>query len=256
MKISLVQYDIVWEDKEANFERIERIISGSKWETDIIVLPEMFSTGFSMNAQVLAEEPGSRTFTWMSDLASGLNSGVCGSYMVRERNLFFNRWVFVTPAGETWSYDKRHLFSMGGEDKVYTAGKERRVISFRGIRILPLVCYDLRFPVWSRNRNEYDLLICSANWPSQRMQVWNTLLKARAIENQCFVAGSNRLGRDGAGLEYTGGSVVCGPAGEVLSEALPGHEGLIEAEPDLSGLQDFRNRFPFMKDADDFTILI
>lgn len=256
MRISIVQYDIVWEDKEANFDRIEKIISGSKAGSDIIILPEMFTTGFSMNAGSLAEEPGSLTSAWMSDLAVSYDAAVCGSYIVRDRGLFFNRWIFVTPGGETYIYDKRHLFSMGGEDKVFSVGKERLVFSFRGIRIFPIVCYDLRFPVWSRNRDEYDLLICSANWPARRMLVWDTLLRARAIENQCFVAGSNRLGKDASGLEYTGGSIIYGPSGEVLAGLPSEHEGLVEAEPDLAQLSDLRTKFPVMKDADDFTIRV
>lgn len=256
MRISIVQYDITWEDKEANFGRIEEILKGRLADPDIIVLPEMFTTGFSMNTGPLAEPSGSVTSAWMKGLASSLDAGVCGSYIVREGNLFFNRWIFVTPEGEIHTYDKRHLFSMGGEDNVFTAGRERVVFSFRGIRIFPVICYDLRFPVWSRNRNEYDLLVCSANWPAQRMTVWNTLLKARAIENQCYVVGSNRVGKDGAGIGYAGGSMICGPAGELLAETLPDREGLVEAEPDLSELRDFRKRFPVMKDADDFSIQI
>ncbi len=256
MRISIVQYDIAWEDKEANFERIEKIISAGKAATDIIILPEMFTTGFSMNAGHLAEAPGSTTSAWMSDLAARRNSAVCGSYIVMDRGRNFNRWIFVTPEGETYTYDKRHLFSMGGEDKVFTAGKERLIFSFRGIRIFPIICYDLRFPVWSRNREEYDLLICSANWPVPRMHVWDTLLKARAIENQCFVAGSNRLGKDASGLEYAGGSIMYGPSGELLAGLPPEKEGLVEAEPDLAGLADLRKRFPVMKDADDFTITV
>lgn len=256
MRISIVQYDIAWEDKEASFRRIEEILEGRNADPGIIILPEMFSTGFSMNAGLLAEPAGSVTYSWMAGLASGLDSGICGSYIVREGDRFFNRWIFVTPGGEFFSYDKRHLFSMGGEDRVFTSGKERLVFSFRGIRIFPIICYDLRFPVWSRNRNDYDLLVCSANWPAQRMAVWNTLLKARAIENQCFVAGSNRTGKDGSGIGYNGGSMICGPSGEVLAEMLPDREGLVETELDLSELGNFRERFPVMKDADDFSILV
>ncbi len=256
MRISIVQYDIAWEDKEASFRRIEEILEGRNADPGIIILPEMFSAGFSMNAGLLAEPAGSVTHSWMAGLASGLDSGICGSYIVREGDRFFNRWIFVTPGGEFFSYDKRHLFSMGGEDRVFTSGKERLVFSFRGIRIFPIICYDLRFPVWSRNRNDYDLLVCSANWPAQRMAVWNTLLKARAIENQCFVAGSNRTGKDGSGIGYNGGSMICGPSGEVLAEMLPDREGLVETELDLSELGNFRERFPVMKDADDFSILV
>ena len=166
----------------------------------------------------------------MKSTAQKGNFGVCGSYMVKENGRFFNRWVFVSPEKEIWYYDKRHLFSMGGEDKFFSAGKSRLVFSFRGVRISPYICYDLRFPVWSRNSNDYDLVIYSANWPEARINVWNTLLKARAIENQCFVAGSNRIGTDGNGIKYCGDSAIIDPRGEIIASADNNEECSVSAE--------------------------
>ena len=188
-------------------------------KTDIVVLPEMFNTGFSMNPEKLSESPESETFDWMKNIAEKGNFGICGSYIVKENMKFFNRWIFVSPEKESWHYDKRHLFSMAREDKFFSSGKTRLIFSFRGVRISPFICYDLRFPVWSRNRNDYDLMIIAANWPESRREVWITLLKARAIENQCYVAGANRIGTDGEGIKYCGDSVIINPRGEIIASA-------------------------------------
>jgi omega-amidase len=256
MKITVVQPDIIWEDKPASLRKLDMLISSITCEPDIVILPEMFNTGFSMNPELLYENPGSVTFEWMKSKSSKGNYGICGSYIVRENGLYFNRWLFVSPEGETWSYDKRHLFSPGGEDMLFTRGTKRLVFTYRGVRICPNICYDLRFPVWSRNRNDYDLLINSANWPESRRDVWVTLLKARAIENQCFVAGANRIGIDGTGTKYSGESVIVEPRGEFIASARRNEECTVSGEISIDELAGFRKKFPVLNDADDFETMV
>jgi predicted amidohydrolase len=255
MKISIIQPDIVWENKPANFEKLEELINNKEGNTDIIVLPEMFNTGFSVEPDKISEPPFSVTFDWMKKMAEETNGAICGSYIVRERKKYYNRWLFVSPGHEIFQYDKRHLFSIGGEDKAFTRGKQRIVFNYKGVRIFPAVCYDLRFPVWSRNRNDYDLLINSANWPVARHSVWLTLLKARAIENQCYVAAANRIGSDGAGLAYSGDSVLIDPRGNIISTPVSDKECAVYGEISISELSDFRKKFPVMKDADEFSLI-
>ena len=253
MKITVVQPDIEWENKKGNFFRIERLLNNISTGTDLVILPEMFNTGFSMNPEKLSELPGAETYKWLKNISLDGNFGICASYIVRDKNLFFNRWILVTPEGDLWSYDKRHLFRMTNEKQSFTAGKTRLAFPFRGVRICPNVCYDLRFPVWSRNRNDYDLLINSANWPAARRDVWLTLLKARAIENQCYVAGSNRIGTDGAGISYSGDSMIIDPKGKIIADAAD-KECSITADISMKELSEFRNKFPVLEDADDFTL--
>lgn len=256
MRITIVQPDIIWEDISANLKHLEDLIALSKGFTDIIVLPEMFTTGFSMNARSYAEEPGSTTYKWMMNLALEKEAAVCGSYIVSENGAFYNRFVFVSPSGDHYSYDKRHLFSISGEDQNYVRGRERLVFSFSGFRIMPIICYDLRFPAWIRNRGDYDLMICVANWPGSRRDVWTTLLKARAIENQCFVAGVNRIGTDKEGITYLGDSILLDARGRVLLELNEKSEGHATADLSVQLLNRFRQEFPVWKDADDFTLNI
>ena len=255
MKIKIVQYDITWEDKLSNLERISNLLSSNRDEADIIILPEMFTTGFSMETARLSEEHGSVTYDWMKSLSEEVNAGICGSYIVKVDNNYFNRWIFVSPGEKTRYYDKRHLFSPGSEDKKYTPGNTRLVFSFRGVRICPVICYDLRFPVWCRNRNDYDLLINSANWPGSRRGVWSALLKARAIENQCFVAGVNRTGIDGNGISYIGDSMILGPKGEKITHTKKGKESVVTGEISMKELLRFRMKFPVLRDADNFKLL-
>jgi omega-amidase len=256
MKLTLIQFDIIWENKLRNLEKLGELISAIPHGSDVIILPEMFSTGFSMNPADLEEKPQSVTFDWMRDIAAKINSGICGSYIVSVNKNFYNRWIFVSPDGEVWKYDKRHLFSIGGEESLFTRGEERIVFKFRGIRICPNVCYDLRFPVWSRNRNDYDLLINSSNWPESRRDVWTTLLKARSLENQCYVAGVNRIGTDGTGIKYCGDSVILGPKGEIIAEGRQNEESIVSGEISIDELSDFREKFPVMNDADKFSVEI
>ena len=251
MIISIIQPDIVWEDKTANFRKIEELISSFRVKPDIVILPEMFTTGFSMNHEKLAEPPGKESSRWMTAVASEGSFAICGSYIVRDKGHVFNRWIFITPDGKSRQYDKRHLFRMGEEEKYFTPGKKRTFFRYEKIRICPNICYDLRFPVWSRNRNDYDLLINSANWPESRRDVWITLLKARAIENQCFVAGSNRTGIDGKDIRYSGDSMIINPRGEIIASA-DRNECVITAEISPDELNEFRKKFPVYLDADNF----
>ena len=254
MNISVIQSDTAWEDKSLNFRKLSALMTPVFNKTDIVVLPEMFNTGFSMNPGKLSELPDGETREWMMNIARKGNFGLCGSYIVKENANYYNRWVFVSPENKVWHYDKRHLFTMGGEDRLFTAGKLRLVFEFRGVKIAPYICYDLRFPVWSRNREGADLIIYSANWPVSRKNVWDILMKARAIENQCYVAGSNRIGTDGDGIEHCGDSMIISPKGEILSSAGKDKECIVSSEISLDDLSGFRKKFPVLNDADDFTL--
>jgi omega-amidase len=254
MKISVIQPDLSWEQKETNLERLSMAIAGLPADSDLAVLPEMFSTGFSMNTGMLAEEPGSYTYSWITEEAVKSGKAICGSFIVKEKEKYYNRFVFVAPTGKTVYYNKRHLFRMGGEDAHFSAGNERVVFEYKGFRILPVICYDLRFPVWMRNRNDYDLIIVVANWPASRKFVWNTLLSARAIENQCFLAAANRVGTDREGILYSGDSVILDPKGSEIIRLPPGEPATGSAEIILGDLQEFRRKFAAWKDADEFSI--
>jgi omega-amidase len=255
MRITIVQQEIRWEDKTANLTHLTQIISGLSGKTDLIILPETFNTGFTMNASEMAEETGSVTFKWMQETAVKVNSALCGSYFVKDSGRFYNRFLFVDSSGKMASYDKRHLFSIGGENVLFTSGSQRAVFKYMEMRVNPVVCYDLRFPVWLRNRGDYDILICVANWPESRREVWNTLLSARAIENQCYLAGVNCIGIDNAGNRCVGESVIIDPKGRIIAALPQNKEGTATAEISLKELNDFRSKFPVWKDADDFTII-
>jgi omega-amidase len=254
MKVTIIQPDIVWENKSLNLRKLRDLITPLFTQTDIVVLPEMFNTGFSMNPEHLCEPSHGETSDWMLEISQMGNFGVCGSFIVKEKEFYFNRWVFVSPEKDLWCYDKRHLFSMAGEDKIFSKGRKRLIFSFRGVRISPFICYDLRFPVWSRNRNDYDLMINAANWPESRREVWLTLLKARAIENQCYVAGANRIGTDGAGIKYSGDSAIINPRGMIIASAKSDAESSITGEVSMDELSDFRKKFPVNNDADNFIL--
>jgi predicted amidohydrolase len=255
MKITIIQFDIVWEDKKANLDHIQKLLENIPEDSSLVVLPEMFTTGFSMSTEELAETPFSQTYTWMTSMARKHQTGICGSLIVEENSFYYNRFFFVSPDGKSAVYDKRHLFAIGGEDKKFIRGNSRAIFQYSGFRINPVICYDLRFPVWTRNRNDYDLLICVANWPESRREVWKTLLKARAIENQCFVSGVNRIGTDQEGNSYAGDSMVIDPKGEVIASIPEYQEGIASTEISIQELEDFRARFPVWKEADDFEIL-
>ena len=259
MHITLLQPDLYWHDPVANRAMLEEHIFALPEPTDLIVLPEMFTTGFTMDARAVAEPMNLTTFRWLKQMAAQTGAVVTGSYVVREGNAFYNRLIWMQPDGEFDVYDKRHLFRMAGEEKVYTAGTRRIVKEWKGWRICPLICYDLRFPVWSRNTSSsestYDLLLYVANWPAPRRNAWNTLLQARAIENLSYVVGVNRVGQDGNQHDYTGDSAIIDFTGDVLFRHSD-TEVIHQQKLSLDDLRAFRERFPADLDADDFTLTV
>jgi omega-amidase len=251
LTVTLVQTHLAWEDIDANLELINTRIDGIEAPTDLIILPEMFSTGFSMRARTLAEEMTGRAVSWMCAKAAEKDAVITGSLMVTDGGRYFNRLIWARPRGDAVTYDKRHLFRYAGEEKVFTPGRRHLTMEIKGWRIRPFICYDLRFPIWVRNLNlVYDLAVFVANWPAGRAAHWRALLRARAIENQSFVAAVNRVGTDGNGFEYRGHSALIDPAGRVLFE---------EEDTDCTRtlqlkyktLADYRSRFPAWMDADD-----
>lgn len=254
LNVALIQYDILWEDPKGNRIRLENIFNKVPAWIDIVVLPEMFSTGFSMDVSSNAEPMDGNSILWMREQSSRLNSVIAGSMMVRENGSFYNRFIFVFPAGDYVFYDKRHLFSMGKEDKMFVCGRERKIFKIKNFRILPQICYDLRFPVFSRNNNDYDVLINCANWPVNRIDVWKTLLKARAIENQSYVLGVNRIGKDGNNICYSGDSMVVDSKGKVMDYAVLDEETVLISKLSKLSLDRFRSKFPVLDSRDAFFI--
>lgn len=253
MNITLVQTSLFWQSPEKNFQQFEEKFK-SLTPTDLILLPEMFTTGFSMHPQGLATKP-EVLVNWLVDQAKITQAAICGSAMVEENGKFYNRLFFVTPQAEIHTYNKKHLFTLAGEEQVYTPGEKSILIEYRGWRIKPLVCYDLRFPVWSRNTEDYDLLLYVANWPERRESAWMSLLKARAIENMSYVAGLNRVGPDGNDIMYSGRSVVHDPLGETLLDFEKYVEGVARLELDKKHLETLRSKLGFLRDRDQFTLL-
>lgn len=258
LSISLVQTRLHWEDKAANLAMFEKKIKGITGKTEVVVLPEMFSTGFSMQPKKLAETMEGDTVTWMKNIAASQKIILTGSVIIEEGGHFFNRLLWVLPNGSVGTYDKRHRFAYAGEDKEYTAGNRRLIASVKGWRINLQVCYDLRFPVWSRQgpgeQPEYDVLLYVANWPERRSHAWKSLLTARAIENQCYVVGLNRVGEDGNGIAHSGNSMVLDPLGATLFH-LENEEAVHSIVLEKETLDTSREKFPFWKDADTFKIL-
>lgn len=252
MKITLIQTDLLWNDPAGNRARFEQKIAEAG-SSDLIVLPEMFSTGFCTQPRLAAEPLGGETLPWMKRIAQKTDCALAGSVAVEENGNYFNRFYFVKPDGSVSQYDKRHLFTYGGEHKEFTAGDKRIIVEYKGWRILLQVCYDLRFPVWSRNRNDYDLALYTANWPTPRVDAWSALLQARAIENLCYVAGINRTGTD-PNCSYCGKSALLDFKGQTLADVEPGKEALLSAELDADALRDFRKNFPALQDADRFSL--
>jgi predicted amidohydrolase len=259
LNVSLIQSPLHWQDKQANLAMFEEKLWEIEEETDLIVLPEMFNTGFSMQAKKLAEPMNLHTFKWMRQMASQKKAVVSGSYIVNDKGQYFNRLIWMQPDGNYFTYDKRHLFRMANEHQYYSAGQKELIVTLKGWKIKPLICYDLRFPVWSRNKSneqkelEYDLILFVANWPAVRINAWDTLLQARAIENLSYSLGLNRIGKDGNEIAYNGHSALYGPKGDALYFAADREE--IQTVT-LSGdeLVSFREKFPAQLDADEFSI--
>lgn len=252
MRITLLQRDIRWCDPAANLAETERLIDGVP-QTDLIVMAEMFPTGFCMEPSRTAEPAsGGPALAWMRRLAAERQCAMAGSVAVEEEGRFHNRFYFVRPDGTECHYDKRHLFAYGGETRAYTPGTGRVVAEYMGVRFLLLVCYDLRFPVWARNAGDYDVMLCAANWPASRVAVWDTLLRARAMENQCYVAGVNRIGSDPS-CAYCGHSRAFDAYGREAAD-LDVREGAVSFEADMEALQAFRRKFPVLDDRDRFAI--
>jgi omega-amidase len=265
LRVTIVQTSLEWENIDANLsafsQKLEKIEPSS---TDLIVLPEMFNTGFTMNVNAIAETMNGTTMEWMAKISAQKKCAITGSMVIKENNNFYNRLIWMRPDGTYEYYSKRHLFRMAEENKTYTGGKDKLMVELKGWKICPLICYDLRFPVWSRNlpqtpkgalnEMEYDCLIYVANWPDRRSYAWRHLLIARAIENQAYVIGGNRIGKDGNGFEYSGYSVVLNPKGEPLYSPAPNIESIETTTLSYSELENYRNEFPVALDADKFRI--
>ncbi|WP_455095132.1 amidohydrolase [Prevotella koreensis] len=248
MKTTILQMDIAWGDCQGNVRRVDAMIDNAP-EADLYILPEMFSTGFAADPEGMAESENGKTVEWMRRKAVAKDAAIAGSLAIRSGGRYFNRLYFVKPDGEVTTYDKRHLFSYAGENLHYTRGEERVIVEWRSVRIMLQVCYDLRFPVFSRNNGDYDMIIYVASWPTSRIKVWDTLLHARALENQCYVAGVNRVGRD-PNCEYCGNSLIISPYGEDLAVCGSGEESAKMAEIEMEMLRSFRKKFPVIDDAD------
>jgi predicted amidohydrolase len=253
MKIALIQSALVWENPSANRIQFEEKIGALELDIDLVVLPEMFSTGFTMNPAGVAETMTGATVQWMQKLAKYRNCALTGSLIITENGNYYNRLLFVFPSGEIQFYDKRHLFTLAGEEKIYTAGKQKLIVDYLGWKICLLVCYDLRFPVFSRNVENYDLLIYVANWPEPRVLAWDSLLRARAIENLCYTIGVNRIGEDANGMTYNGHSQLITPIGDYTITPQETEDTFITTI-DQNTVTETRQRFNFLIDRDFFEL--
>jgi omega-amidase len=253
MKIALIQAPLLWENPKQNRNYFEEKINSINETIDLIVLPEMFTSGFTMNPKSVAEVMQGETVLWLQALAKAKNSAITGSLVIEENGNFYNRLVFVLPSGAIKTYDKKHLFTLAGEDKAYTSGTQKMLIEYQGFKICPLICYDLRFPVFARNTEEYDVLIYVANWPKPRINAWDALLKARAIENMCYTIGVNRIGEDPNKHDYPGHSQVIDELGNYLIEPQE-IEGVFITTLNKNTLLATRKKFGFLNDRDAFTM--
>ncbi len=255
LTFTLIQTNLFWENKQANLDMLTKKIESINTKTQVVVLPEMFSTGFSMQPHLFAETIDGTELQWMKHIAAKHKIILCGSVMIKEEDKYYNRLIWMLPNGEMGFYNKRHCFAYANEDKHYTAGNKKLIAQVNGFKINLQVCYDLRFPVWARQEkdNLYDVLIYVANWPQRRNHAWKSLLTARAIENQCYVIGVNRVGADGNNIEHSGDSCVISPLGETIYHKAF-EEDIYTITLNKSEVEDVRNKFPFWKDADDFLV--
>ena len=255
LNIALVQTDNVWEDIDQNLNNLSLKIATIANDIDVIILPELFSTGFTMKAEEVAEQMDGKSVEWMKQLSKSKDCLLIGSLIINDDSNIYNRLIVAFPNGDLKHYDKRHLFSFAGEDKVFAQGKTRLVFEYKGFKICPLICYDLRFPVWARNTEEIDILLYVANWPVARIQSWDILLKARAIENLCYSIGVNRVGVDNNNLVYSGNSAVYDAIGNTLLDFEEGKEGIKSISLDKEYITKTRNKFGFLEDKDVFEII-
>ncbi len=253
LNIGLVQTHLFWEDPEANRILFEEKINAMMDDIDLIVLPEMFTTAFTMHPENVGVLEAEKTVEWMKQMAKERDAALVGSIVFYEEGCYYNRLFFVFPDGTYQTYDKRHTFSLAGEHKVYEAGLKKLMVEFRGFKICPLICYDLRFPVWARNTEDYDVLLYVANWPRPRILAWDTLLRARAIENMAYCIGVNRIGMDDAGYEYPGHSAVYDVLGNQL--AFSDADGVLHAKLSKEHVETYRNKLKFLEDRDEFNLV-
>lgn len=254
LKVAMIQTDLVWENPAENRRVLNDKIDAITASVDLIILPEMFTSGFTMNPEAVAETMDGKTIVWLKAKAKEKQAAIMGSLVVMEDNNYYNRMVCIEPSGKITTYDKRHTFTLAGEHKVYTAGKEKVVFEYKGWKICPLVCYDLRFPVWARNTEDYDLLIYVANWPKIRIDAWDTLLKARAIENMTYCIGVNRVGLDGNNYEYSGHSAAYDVLGKRLDNLLENEDTIEIVTLEKSAIKTYREKLNFLNDRDAFSL--
>ena len=253
LKVALVQTDLVWENKKRNLSNIEKSIGLLPSDIDVIILPEMFNTGFTMNPAPFAEKMEGETLQWMKKISHQKNAALTGSLIIAEGNGYYNRLIWILPDGSYSYYDKKHLFTLAGEENFYQAGKKRLIVEFKGWKICPVICYDLRFPVWLRNTENYDCLIVVANWPERIISHWEHLIMARAIENQCYVIGVNRVGTDGNDFYHNGSSMLVNPIGKKLLK-LSDIDTVVVAILKYDQITQIRKDLPFLNDRDQFSI--
>ncbi len=254
LKIALIQSDLAWEDPAQNRINFEQQIHSISAPVDLIVLPEMFSSGFTMNASAVAESMSGTTVSWLKHIAQKKNSAITGSLVIEDQGIYYNRLVFIEPNGDIHSYNKRHTFTLAGEHEVYSSGDQKRIINYKGWKLCPLICYDLRFPVWARNTEDYDALIYVANWPKVRIDAWNTLLKARAIENMSYCIGVNRIGLDGNRYEYPGHSAAYDVLGQRIDNIPVNKQCVDIITLDQSHIEHYRKKLGFLNDRDTFNL--
>lgn len=250
-----IQANLAWENPKQNCLYFQKQIEATNTKLDVVVLPEMFTTGFSMDAKQIAENLEGDTVSWMKSMAKKNDFAICGSLAIKEKETFYNRFIFVHPSGKMDFYDKKHAFTLAGEHKAYKTGNERKIITFRGWKICPQICYDLRFPVWSRNTKNYDVLIYVANWPNKRNLAWQTLLKARAIENMAYTIGINRVGTDANNLTYSGDSMIVDYLGKTLTNLKAGEEGVVITSLEKDSQNLIRKELGFLNNKDNFELL-
>lgn len=254
LKVAIIQTNLIWEHPAENRLQLEKKIKAISETVDVIVLPEMFTSGFTMNPKAVAEPMNGETLVWLKALAKATNAAITGSLVIVENNQYYNRSVFVFPDGNVETYDKRHTFTLAGEHQVYTAGTSKNIIAYKGWKICPLICYDLRFPVWARNVENYEVLLYVANWPKPRISAWDGLLKARAIENMSYCIGVNRVGLDANSLEYSGHSAAYDALGEQLTHLEPNKEQTAIITLSKLHIETYRNTLKFLNDRDHFTL--